>query len=96
MCNLYSFGSPNRVMEAANAAIGRKVKLGPNAGNLPEGYVGADSDGPELRCRRRERYDRPCRIETFVATGHAGREGLTWREFALSNEDGSRAIRIHS
>ncbi len=51
MCNLYSFGSPNRVMEAANAAIGKKVKLGPNAGNLPEGYVGADSDGPVIRAR---------------------------------------------
>lgn len=36
-------------MDAANKAIGKKVKLGASAGNLPEGYVGADSDGPVIR-----------------------------------------------
>jgi putative SOS response-associated peptidase YedK len=49
MCNLYSFGSPGRVMDAANKALGQDMKLGESAGNLAEGYVGADSDGPVIR-----------------------------------------------
>lgn len=49
MCNLYSFGSPGSVMDAANKALGQEVTLGANAGNLAEGYVGADSDGPVIR-----------------------------------------------
>lgn len=49
MCNLYSFGSPGRVMDATNKALGGEVKLGACAGNLAEGYVGADSDGPVIR-----------------------------------------------
>lgn len=49
MCNLYSFGSPGRVMDAANKALGSEVQLGAHAGNLAEDYVGADSDGPVIR-----------------------------------------------
>ncbi|MFN7056872.1 SOS response-associated peptidase family protein [Hyphomonas sp.] len=49
MCNLYSFGSPGGVMDAANKALGKKISLGASAGNLPEGYVGADSNGPIIR-----------------------------------------------
>ena len=49
MCNLYSFGSPSRVMDAANKALGKKVRLGASAGNLPEDYIGADSEGPVIR-----------------------------------------------
>ena len=49
MCNLYSFGSPGRVMDAANKALGQEVRLAPSAGNLAPGYIGADSDGPVIR-----------------------------------------------
>ncbi|AXE63945.1 hypothetical protein BBF93_06725 [Hyphomonas sp. CACIAM 19H1] len=49
MCNLYSFGSPGRVMDAANKALGGEVRLGAHAGNLAEGFVGADSGGPGIR-----------------------------------------------
>lgn len=40
MCNLCSFGSPGRVMDAANKALGSEVRLGAGAGNLAEGFVG--------------------------------------------------------
>lgn len=49
MCNLYSFGSPGSVMDAAKKALGEAANLGERAGNLAEGYVGADSDGPVIR-----------------------------------------------
>lgn len=36
-------------MDAANKALGSEVRLGVSAGNLAEGFVGADSDGPVIR-----------------------------------------------